>query len=485
MSSVGASLVHSHPVELLASHEAEVALVGAFLVADGNNVEALDRAAALIDASMFTRRDLAAVFEAVGQIRGRREPVDSITLSEELKGAGRFEEAGGFDLLSTLVDAVPSAAHVEQHAEIVRERASRRRIRAVGRKLALAVECGDPVDEAIATTISDLRGHARGSGRFRFRTEADLDAMRPPEQLVGGILTAGSLSALVGPPEAGKSFLVLDWALCIRSGLSWIGRAVHRGPVVYVSAEGSAGLGVRVRAWKDYQQRPNGDGVHFVTEPVRLMDLSHTDRFLTDLDRQLETPPALVIFDTLARCMVGGDENSAQDMGLFIRGADRVREETGATVLLVHHTNASGERERGSTALRGAVDTLVKFVPEGSTKVLRCEKQKDMAPFDPIPLRLRPHAGSAILTPTRSLGVNGTRVTEGELETLRSLHMNALEEGLPATQWQEVANGSSSGFYGHRKSLLEKKLVERDGPHRGARYRVTASGEAALSEKLQ
>ena len=47
--------------------------------------------------------------------------------------------------------------------------------------------------------------------------------------------------------------------------------------------------------------------------------------------------PKLIIFDTLARCMVGGDENSPLDMGRAVAAADRVRVETGAAVLLVHH----------------------------------------------------------------------------------------------------------------------------------------------------
>jgi hypothetical protein len=39
-----------------------------------------------------------------------------------------------------------------------------------------------------------------------------------------------------------------------------------------------------------------------------------------------EHRPALVVFDTLARSMVGGDENSARDMGQLIDGAEHVRQ---------------------------------------------------------------------------------------------------------------------------------------------------------------
>ena len=48
--------------------------------------------------------------------------------------------------------------------------------------------------------------------------------------------------------------------------------------------------------------------------------------------------PVLIVLDTLARLMVGADENIAKDMGLAIAGIDRLRQETRATVLVIHHT---------------------------------------------------------------------------------------------------------------------------------------------------
>jgi RecA-family ATPase len=65
----------------------------------------------------------------------------------------------------------------------------------------------------------------------------------------------------------------------------------------------------------------------------------------------------LAVVDTLARCFVGGEENSARDMGRFVAAADRLRTATGAAALLLHHVSRHGGAIRGSTALPGALDT--------------------------------------------------------------------------------------------------------------------------------
>lgn len=287
--------------------------------------------------------------------------------------------------------------------------------------------------------------------RYRFLTDTDLEAMEPPEYLLDEILTEGSLAALFGPPGSGKSFLVLDWAMCIETGIKWVGsRQAKQGHVVYVLAEGAATLGSRITAWKDYLNAKGEVGVNFVAEPVLLMDPGAVALFLRDLKAAVPETPSLVIFDTLARCMAGGDENSARDMGLLIQGADRIRHELGCAVLLVHHTNKSGESERGSTALRGAVDTLLKLKKnDEGTITLECEKQKDAASFEPIPLHLKPHLQSAVITAISPLAVGTGALPTPVLETLALLSSHAPPEGLSTTRWMAVSQKSERTFYRH------------------------------------
>ncbi len=91
----------------------------------------------------------------------------------------------------------------------------------------------------------------------------------------------------------------------------------------------------------------------------------------------------------MARSMVGGDENAARDVGLFIDNVDQVRRRYGAAALVVHHTGKDGKLERGSTALRGAADTLVALRPDDDELKLTCEKQKGRTRVQALAFRAR------------------------------------------------------------------------------------------------
>jgi hypothetical protein len=84
------------------------------------------------------------------------------------------------------------------------------------------------------------------------------------------------------------------------------------------------------------------------------------------LRRRIEAVhPDLVIIDPLAKFMVG-DENSTRDMGRLVAALDTLVEAYGIAIILVHHTGkpreterSGGERLRGSSALFGAVDSVL------------------------------------------------------------------------------------------------------------------------------
>ena len=112
------------------------------------------------------------------------------------------------------------------------------------------------------------------------------------------------------------------------------------------------------------------------------------------MEAKLSGPPVLIVLDTLARTMVGGDENTAKEVGEWVHGAQELQKKTGATVLTLHHSLKRQPRnkpvvERGSGALRGAVDTMMVVVKKGSTLTLSCQKQKDSEEFEDIPLLLK------------------------------------------------------------------------------------------------
>ncbi|MDQ3389503.1 MAG: replicative DNA helicase [Gemmatimonadota bacterium] len=106
------------------SAEAEMSVLGGMLI-DG---DAIVRTVEILDDSMFYREGNRRLFRAMVRLWGRGDVIDAITLSEELKTAGDLDAVGGMPYVAQLLDAVPTAANVEYHARIVREKAVLRRL---------------------------------------------------------------------------------------------------------------------------------------------------------------------------------------------------------------------------------------------------------------------------------------------------------------------------------------------------------------------
>ena len=106
------------------SLEAETAVLGGMLI----DREAVTRAMEHLDDSMFYREANRRLYRSMVRLFERGDVIDVITVSEELKKTAELDAAGGFDYLANLVDAVPTAANLEYHARIVRDKALLRRL---------------------------------------------------------------------------------------------------------------------------------------------------------------------------------------------------------------------------------------------------------------------------------------------------------------------------------------------------------------------
>ena len=87
----------------------------------------------------------------------------------------------------------------------------------------------------------------------------------------------------------------------------------------------------------------------------------------------------LVVSDTLARVMAGGNENTAEDMGKLVINCDRVRHATGAHVMVIHHSGKNAAAgARGSSALRAATDTEIEIEKNGAVSCATVTKQREL-----------------------------------------------------------------------------------------------------------
>lgn len=194
-------------------------------------------------------------------------------------------------------------------------------------------------------------------------------ATRPLPTWAVYLLVQG-ISVLYGAPGSFKTFLAISWAVCIASGRRWLGRRVSPGAVVFVVGEGSMrSFYHRVRVAALALGVPAAE-VHrlpiFATEGA--VDLGKWDGVQAQQFRSavLETASrvgtiAAVFVDTVSRCLPG-DENAQEVMGSFIRCNDTLRADLGGpAIVLIHHTNAEGSRERGSSVLAGAADAILRI----------------------------------------------------------------------------------------------------------------------------
>jgi len=269
-----------------------------------------------------------------------------------------------------------------------------------------------PPDAAEDFDVWDEVEPADERGRWSFLSLDDVEALPPPKWLVPGVLTEGSLAAIYGAPESGKSFLAVDMSMAIAGGVDWHGRRVERGGVLYIAAEGAPGLGKRFRAWKeDRCVQSRRFDLHLMRDDLNLAaEKDGGARAFAQAVADELGPLRLVVIDTLNQTAAGADENSAKDMGRYIASMKLLRNATGAAVVVVHHSGKDlGKGMRGSSALLGAMDTTVEVERDKDKRsiIVRVQKQKDAEREPPMRFNMEKMGDSLVLRPTVMVDATG------------------------------------------------------------------------------
>jgi replicative DNA helicase len=98
--------------------EAEQSVLGALML-DKNAVASV---ADLLIADDFYKKAHGVIYESVLRLWEKREPIDILSVTSDLKKGKRLEDIGGSSYLTELVNSVPTSAHVTHYAKIVKER---------------------------------------------------------------------------------------------------------------------------------------------------------------------------------------------------------------------------------------------------------------------------------------------------------------------------------------------------------------------------
>lgn len=290
-------------------------------------------------------------------------------------------------------------------------------------------------------------------------TAEQLKDLPPTEILEGTKFIARGFNVVFGSSGAFKSFYTLDAALMV----------AQTAPVVYVAAEGAGGLNRRVLAWCKHHGLTAGQ-LYFVCQEVNLLNVTQVADLLNTVK---DIKPVFIIFDTLARCIPGGDENTAKDMGIAIQNTAMLQRALDCSVAWVHHSNRAERGERGSGAMRGAADAMIEIVANGDGIIrVICSKLKDEEPWVTEDLRFHAIDSSGVLV---AGGEGSHNMSAHETAVLEFLALEIFEEsGATARQIVSGTNISERSIY-RILSHLKHELTITHGS-KGDPYRISELG---------
>ena len=213
------------------STEAETAVLGGMLI----DREAVTRAIEVLGDGMFYREANRRLYRAMVRLFERGDVIDVITVSEELKKTSELDASGGFDYLGQLVDAVPTAANLEYHARIIRDKALLRRLIEQSSQIIRDVydqgerDVDDILDQAEARIFQVAESHKREGfvwiKEILWSTFEHIERLQESESGITGVPTGfadldrmttglqkGDLCIVAARPSMGKTSFALNVA---------------------------------------------------------------------------------------------------------------------------------------------------------------------------------------------------------------------------------------------------------------------------------
>lgn len=210
--------------------DAEASLLGAILI----DTDAIVKIADSISVQDFYDQRHARIYEGLLALYEKRSPIDVLTLADQLRGNGFLEMVGGPAYLTELTNYVPTAAHVEQYADIVAQKALRRRLIAASQDMTLlgqdeSKSLKELIEEAEARLFEVSQQHVKQSVVSLETILAEsferLDDLHKDKNTLRGIPTGykdldnilaglqrSDLFILAARPSMGKTAFVLNLA---------------------------------------------------------------------------------------------------------------------------------------------------------------------------------------------------------------------------------------------------------------------------------
>lgn len=412
---------------------------------------------------------------------------DILVLTPPIAHATGREDREVARYLNDLIMQVPSIASFDAHEQCVLVGAHRRHFRdqlIAGQGTASLAELLTQARAACAAIEQRLgKGAAEKVTYVSAHAVSAESLAESSEELVDGLLHKGSLAALYGGSNVGKSFLAVDLCCSVVRASDWMGRRTAGGLVIYVAAESPGSILRRVAAYKS-KHSVDLDGLVVVNSCIDLYGSPDSARDMVQFARHIEElfgrKVELIVFDTLAHSIGAADENNGAAMNHVIHVLDAIRAGAKSAVLLVHHSGKDASKGmRGWSGLRAALDTEVAVVSDKrGVKRATVTKQREYESLpNPICFELE-RIALGVNTSGREWGSCVVRGCEGDVQLaqapggagvhesilvyLRSAGDDVRRQQLVTHCVQDLKRSRSTA-YGAIKDLHKRKLIVVEG----------------------
>lgn len=237
--------------------------------------------------------------------------------------------------------------------------------------------------------------------------DARLD-VKPAKWLIPGYLPDTGVGILYGLSGSYKTFLALDWALCLAHGIAgqW-GAAPEKHVVLFLAGESSYALRQeRADAWCEHHGLKPEDAEFIIVPGVPAYHDKEGWQEIREGLLGLKAQPSLIVLDTLSRAMTGLDENSNDDGKLMMKFCEELAQHYGAFVLAVGHTGKDQAKGlRGAQAFIDYSDAAFAIAKRSDGVVtIKVKKLKEVdIPDDPVYLAIKKMETSIVLERTTAV----------------------------------------------------------------------------------
>ena len=469
--------------------EAEQSVLGSILL-DNEVFAAIE---GTLSAEQFYKESHRKIFRVFEKLARRGEPIDLVTVTEELRQTGELEGVGSVPYLIGLADSVPTAAYAENYAKIVAEKAVLRDlIGASGQIMQTAYDQAMPLEQILdkaESSIFDLATnkrthHFQGMGGLMTETFAQINELfNNPDPITGlrmgfkelDMMTAGlqpsSLNVLAARPSMGKTALALTIGqnAALRDSKTIGVFSLEMSAVQLVTrmlcSEARVDMS-RVRngqlSERDFQRLADTAGR--MSEAKVFID-DNADMSVMELRSRARRLMAehglgLIIIDYLqlmsgSNKSAGGGENRQQEISVISRGLKALARELDIPVLVLSQLSRAVESRPNK---RPMLSDLRECVTGDTLVALRDGRRvpiKDLVGTTPCVYAVTPEGKLTCAKTDKVWHVGKKEAFEVTLESGRTIKATAKHQLFSARGWQRVADLRVGDFLGVSRFMPE------------------------------